>query len=149
MAWPSNRPRVRDHELLAVLQGQAVEPAYYGQMTAPAQLEVQDEISESMAAIESAAQLRKEMRLAKKAQRRQSPLLYSSPFSDIYTDPWVRDALFECTLRAVYAVAAVAICGSMSSHFRVAGQGEDIMVAHQGDVDQTNTGTCTVGGFCL
>lgn len=37
------------------------------------------------------AQLQKEIRLIKKAQRRQSNLLYSSPFSDIYTDPWVSE----------------------------------------------------------
>jgi len=115
MAAPSNRPRVRDRELLAVLQGQAIQPAYYGQMTAPAQHEVQDEISEAMAALESAAQLRREMRLAKKAQRRQSALLYSNPFSDIYTDPWVSDTMLQCTLAALYAMTAVAMYGCARS----------------------------------
>ena len=45
-------PRVRDQELLAVLQGQTVDPTWYGQMAVPANQKVDVKISEAMTVLE-------------------------------------------------------------------------------------------------
>lgn len=52
MTLASDGPRVRDQELLAVLQGQTVDPTWYGQMAVPTKQKVDGEISEAMTVLE-------------------------------------------------------------------------------------------------
>lgn len=52
MSASTNKLRLRDQELLAVLQGQTVEPTWYGQMAVPGNQKTSEELSDTMAAVE-------------------------------------------------------------------------------------------------